>query len=78
MAAEADQRRNTSPKAQDSARQKEQSKQVSYRRMRQLFGRRWLGMDLKSLQPTHCLRKLSERIVAARRIPEDVSSFSGA
>ena len=74
VVAEASHRHNTSTQVQDIFRQKEQAKQLGYRRMRQLFGQRWHSMDLQSRQPTHGLRKLSERKMAARRISEEVGS----
>ena len=76
-AAEASARHNTSKKTQDVFRQKEQANQLGSRRMREMFGRRWVSMDVETRQPTHCLRKLSERIMAARRISEEVIPPAG-
>ena len=74
VAAEASHRHNTSTQVQDIFRQKEQAQQLGYRRMKQMFGQRWQSMDLQSRQPTHGLRKLSERMMACRRISEEVGS----
>ena len=74
VVAEASHRHNTSTQVQDIFRQKEQAQQLGYRRMKQMFRQRWQSMDLQSRQPTHGLRKLSERMMGSRRISEEVGS----